>query len=379
MLAFQKVHPISIMKTILLFGLVLLKCAQLQSQVNGPLSGNLFSNIAIGGFSQTWLAVGNAGKSDDIYATFDDIADGAGSFTDYLVATNFGFSIPDGVNVNGILVEVECSDPNMKTSDYSVRIIKAGNIGTVEKATGTAYSLEDDSISYGGAFDLWGETWDTKFIEDNRFGVAIAVQRNAVGGTTAGRIDNIKITVFYNFTTLPVTLLSFSATKGNKNVLLNWNTSSETDMTHYEAQRSSNGRNYKPIASISSNNQSQSAYYFDDLNPLSGVSFYRLKMLGRAGYQKYSSVVVVNFNNNNTLALSPCPWKKGSNLYINNPGREEFRIQFYDALGKMSANLTCYSNLVQTNNLSSQSGNLFYKILNTKDQLISTGILVVIQ
>lgn len=45
-----------------------------------------------------------------------------GSGSNWLLATNFGFTIPDGSTIDGIIAEVECKDPDNQTNVDHVRI-----------------------------------------------------------------------------------------------------------------------------------------------------------------------------------------------------------------------------------------------------------------
>jgi len=365
------------MKPILLTITGFLTCLSLAAQVDGPSTGNSFLNGSFSGSSQSWVNPENAGASDNIYASFGNLPAVTGSYTDYLLITDFGFNLPASINITGIKAEVECSDPNFRTSDFSVRIIRIGSIGAQEKALGTAFTVPDKPITYGGSTDLWGETWNFKQINDNKFGIAIAAQRNAADGTTAGRIDDVTITVYYTLVTLPVSLISFSATKENRSVVLNWSTAAEMSMDHYEAERSSNGVNFYSLGTIPSRNQQAASYSYLDESPPSGVIYYRLKMEGTAGYKKYSPVVSVHFDKHATISLSPCPWTKGSDLFINNPKKEILRIQFYNATGQMISTVITSSDKVSTDNLVNKEGKFYYNVFNARSELLGSGTLII--
>jgi len=367
------------MKPILLTCISFLACLGLSAQIEGPTTGNSFITTTIPGASQAWINENRVATSDNSYASFGNLADVPNSHTDYLIASNFQFMLTDGITITGIKVVVECSDPNQRTSDYSVRIIKMGTMGSQEKALGTAYPSSDGNLVYGGSNDLWGEgSWIHKEIDDPSFGVAIAAQRNGSGGTTAGQIDNVTITVYYTLVTLPVTLTSFTATKEAKSVVVNWKTATEINMDHYEVERSSNGVNFTSLTTIPSRNLLIATdYTYTDISPLSGVSYYRLKMDGAIGDRKYSPVVSVHFDKHANISLTPCPWTKGSDLMINNPGREVLRIQFYNAEGQMVSNVITATDNVPTETLSNKTGKLFYNVFNAKNQLLGSGAFLI--
>ncbi|HQZ51638.1 MAG TPA: hypothetical protein PLF17_13995, partial [Chitinophagaceae bacterium] len=93
-----------------------------------------------------------------------------------------------------------------------------------------------------------------------------------------------------NFGPLPVTLVSFTAAKQEKNVLLKWTTATEIDNDYFIIERSSNGNNWETISQMpTQGNGSNLQYYQDkDLTPLQGVNFYRLKQVDIDGKFVYS-------------------------------------------------------------------------------------------
>ena len=145
--------------------------------------------------TETWSNPGNAAASDDSRAT---VTVGAGvTPSHYLKATNFGFAIPAGATINGITVEVELSATQLnRVTDNAVRIVKGGTIGSTDKSSGTTWPTTEAYRTYGGAADLWGETWAYSDINDSTFGFAISC--GATGsGTRDGQVDHIRITIDY--------------------------------------------------------------------------------------------------------------------------------------------------------------------------------------
>jgi hypothetical protein len=366
------------MKIKLLLCLCLFVNIGLRAQVAGPDNPNSFSNGLVSGYSQQWIDINNVNAEDEFFASFGNLPEITDSHTDYLLTQDFGFTIPAGTIITGIKVEVKCSDPNSRTSDYSVRIVKTGSITGDEKATGTNYPSDNDYMVYGGSTDLWGETWDYKFIDDNHFGVAIAAQRNKNDGiSTDGQVDNIKITVYYTFITLPVSLTSFTATMQNKVVQINWQTSSENDIISYQVERSADGRNFDAIASMQSLNLSGARYNYTDNTPLSSVSYYRLNIVGVGGYQKYSQIVSVKNNQENYISLFPNPLQKGEDLNISNNNNEYLTVYFFNARGQILATAKTDTKIVPAATLANRTGLIYYKILNNQEIVVGKGRLLI--
>lgn len=129
----------------------------------------------------TWTNYNNAKVSDAVYAS------AANGTSHYLKATNFGFAIPAGATINGILVEIERYKGGTGTSkDTNVKIVKAdGTIGTTNKALALNWLASESYFSYGSSSDLWGETWTYTDINDIDFGVVLNVT-NVVGASLEG-------------------------------------------------------------------------------------------------------------------------------------------------------------------------------------------------
>jgi len=169
---------------------------------NNP--GTVVSDATWG--SVSWSNPDNAKVSDDAYAissVWNVIT------SEYLKATNFGFSIPAGATIKGIVVEIEESETETVTEDR-VRIVKSDDsIGTTERSAGAELPTTDTYITYGSSSDLWGETWTSEDINNSNFGVVFAVAFTGYKTRTA-KVDHIRITVYY--TALTVVNLNMTLT-----------------------------------------------------------------------------------------------------------------------------------------------------------------------
>jgi hypothetical protein len=373
------------MKKLLLLTTCVALSAYLLAQVAGPQSANTFHNRALNGSRQSWINMTNAGASDNVYATFGDISGTSGNYTDYLEAANYGFNIPSNATITGIAVDVERSDPNTSTSDYSIRLVKGGNVTGTDHSLGTMYSstenfeINDVVRTYGGDGDLWDETWTPADINSTDFGAVVSAQRAVDGTTTNGRIDNIRITVYYSINvTLPLKLTSFNATPKNDLVRLTWVTSEETNMDRFEVQRSANGTDFTSFGTVICKNHTlATAYSFNDYSPIQGSSFYRLRILENTGNTIYSKVVAIQAHTAAApVALYPSPWKKGEGLFIKNANNEKLTIHFYTNTGELTAKVTTSSNVVPTEGIANAKGLVRYKVFNENNETVGSGTLL---
>ncbi|WP_188557349.1 T9SS type A sorting domain-containing protein [Hymenobacter glacieicola] len=113
---------------------------------------------------------------------------------------------------------------------------------------------------------------------------------------------------------LPVTLVSFRATRAGSGVQLRWLTSSEQLAAYFEVERSATATNWQPVTRVkASNRPSGQRYTATDPYPLAGKAYYRLAMHDVDGSVAYSSVQVVSTE---PLTVTTYP----------NPAREELRV-----------------------------------------------------
>ena len=158
----------------------------------GPNSAGTGANDASVGV-RAWTNTGNITASDNIKAS--TVMTGIQLNTQYLKATNFGFSIPSGATINGITVVIEKQGTG--TDDYRARIVKGGTIGATDKSKAGAWGASDTSYTYGSSSDLWGETWTDTDINSSTFGFAIAGERPSFKVAGSCAIDHITITIDY--------------------------------------------------------------------------------------------------------------------------------------------------------------------------------------
>jgi len=98
-----------------------------------------------------------------------------------------------------------------------------------------------------------------------------------------------------NTSVLPLSLQIFSAALDASTVKLFWTTTNEINTKNFVVERSNNGQYFTPITTLVANNAiGLNQYSYTDGSPLSGVSYYRLKMVDKDGLFTYSKVVVIN-------------------------------------------------------------------------------------
>lgn len=157
----------------------------------GPLYPGIVSQIIIGS-GHAWSNINAIKAADGANATVG-IPDGEQS--NLLYASNFGFSIPGGASISGILVEVNRSSTANSVGDFRVQLVKAGTPTGNTKAAGI-WPSTPETQPYGGSSDLWGNSLSPADVNSAGFGVTFGGQ--SVYGLRTGKCDFIRITVYYN-------------------------------------------------------------------------------------------------------------------------------------------------------------------------------------
>jgi len=87
--------------------------------------------------------------------------------------------------------------------------------------------------------------------------------------------------------------------------LLNWKTSFEEDVQHYDVEKSRNGVDFENIGTVESNidMSDEKAYRFFDTKLGTQKSYYRLKVVEADGTSSYSQTILVNKEQPNQFAV----------------------------------------------------------------------------
>jgi autotransporter-associated beta strand protein len=102
---------------------------------------------------------------------------------------------------------------------------------------------------------------------------------------------------------LPLTWQSFGCeNNSNGSVMLNWSTNMEQNTATFEIERSTGGETFDKIGTIPAAGFSQTSrsYHFEDLAPVEGIAYYRIKQTDRDG--KFSHSEVCKIENNMRIA-----------------------------------------------------------------------------
>ena len=161
---------------------------------------------ATSGAGQAWVVPNWANTSNNVYAVSGSIST-SDAFTAYLNGTGFGFFVPAGATISGIMVMVERSvsavTSGRKTADWAVTLMKNG-IGTGQNLkSATEYTTSDVTASYGNSTWMWQTSWTPAEINSAMFGVNFSSYATADTDTRTVSVDHINVTVYYTTSSTP--------------------------------------------------------------------------------------------------------------------------------------------------------------------------------
>ena len=184
---------------------------------------------------------------------------------------------------------------------------------------------------------------------------------------------------------LPVKLYSFNAIIDNSNVELSWITEQEINASHFEVERSLNGKDYKQIAMVfaaGSSNDKVNYKYSDDIAAISnGVINYRLKMVDIDGKYTYSNVRVIRISRKNeqSLALLTYPNPVSNELHITIPNAWQGKKVNFEMIGNNGSSIinteSVNSNQTETINISKLATGFYILRVNCNNQTTQQKII----
>ena len=273
--------------------------------VSGNLSTNGGSTKEINVNSGVLAVGGNISLAS---ATTINVAQGAtmtgnnlstGNNADAIINVDGNLNIANDVDLGGV-VNISETGTFSVGNNYTMR--NSGTTATVVDGmleVGNNLNINDKNLTGTGLLD-WGT------LNMTGFNAAINGQKTDIPPPI---LDLSNMTTFSGV--LPVELLSFTATPKGSKVTIKWQTATELNNDYFTLERSTNGLDFKSIATLSGNGTTNeiSNYEYVDGAPLPGLSYYRLVQTDFDGTSETFRAVSVNiqWQSENKIELFPNP------------------------------------------------------------------------
>jgi len=231
------------------------------------------------------VSVQPAALAPDVYEPNNNISQS------YLLKLNFtnnlGYANTAGSNIN----------VGTDNDFYKIKLPKGYNYTISPILNNESYSRTDSIYSLNGIFSMSVDSVNWSGTYQDTLPQPIIVQ----GGQTIffhvapyfeGLTGTYLLEVNVSRTsTVPVTLNSFEAEQKNQDVLLNWQTTTELNTSHFIIQHSTDGNSFKDIGNVKAIGSGANSYNFTDTHPAIGINYYRLESVDKDGASTFSKVV----------------------------------------------------------------------------------------
>lgn len=208
----------------------------------------------------------------------------------------------------------------------------------LEIIDGTGAGTGHDKIDFNTALTNVDVSGTTLVVQENTSAPiqSYTILENTGGGVITGNFATVTIPLGYSITynpgvstsvvvtklgtTLPAVWGSFTAIARNNQVVLNWETLQETNVTHFTIEYSANGRDYLPLGTVNAagNSNSLSKYSFThNLPDLQKSNYYRIRQSDVDGKSAISAVRLVKFGKAGLVPVTALP----------NPVRDRLQLQ----------------------------------------------------
>jgi len=142
-----------------------------------------------------------------------------------------------------------------------------------------------------------------------------------------------------SLTVLPIILTEFKGTlQNNKNVLLQWATSSEYNSKYFEVERSSDGISFKKITIVPAAGSSINRldYSYVDKTPLTEYNYYRLRSVDVDEKFKLSNTVLIKVPNvSQGISVLGNPFRDNITVQLTKQPKGKVDLRLYDISGRL--------------------------------------------
>ncbi len=227
-------------------------------------------------------------------------------------------------------------------------------------STSLSISLSGKTRFYLVACDnpILTQTVDMSIIND---GISLAPNNN----TSYGML-RINSTSLGGSLILPVGIISFNTSATGKKINLNWTIADGSKTNYFEIERSLNGINFESIGRVNMTG-TVTGYSFDDIQPISGVTYYRLKIVESNGSVLYSAIANVKINNNLSVSIMPNP---ASSFIVVNGSKKDDMVIIMSISGSVKIQRQISIDNEKINVQGLQQGNYYVRVVRKENVMI---------
>lgn len=271
-------------------------------------------------------------------------------------ATNTGAgTVPYSIAVQNGAVKITASITGLKpnSSFNPANDIAITSVGSSTNVSGISFSVTYLPNSLSFVFQLTS-TWPP-VLSAGALQFTISNLRADTVSTAANPLSGVNVNVnaigAYNLSTsndnaysdtyattsgipLPLDIISFMANKRSCGLVnLNWQSAPEMDLSHFDIEYSSNGKNFAIVKTVEARQPLSESDYFTTIKQADELGYYRLKLIYFNQSYRYSTIQSVAMDCfNNPISIHPNPAK--NDLFVNGLSGT-MNMEIYDELGRI--------------------------------------------
>ncbi len=225
--------------------------------------------------------------------------------------------------------------------------------------TGSGKVYADDYGNLGGPGNPNAGTWIDNNTGNNQ-------QSESVTDLSGDGLGDIQDFILLG-SPLPVTITYFTISTENSYALLEWETATEENFSHFEIERSVDGVNWEYVGYVNGqgNKYSPTQYTYSDYQIQNSISYYRLKAIDYDGYTEYFGPVMVHAEVSADLIIQHSPAG-----FLITSGVELSMVQVFDLNGS-AIPVTRKDHGFE---MGAQQGNYIIKAIDTEGNLITKKV-----
>ncbi len=181
---------------------------------------------------------------------------------------------------------------------------------------------------------------------------------------------------------LPITLLNFTGSVVNGEVVLHWSTSSEINNAGFTVQRSKDGIQWQNGQNVAGAGTSGLTNYYSatDANPYQGVSYYRLLQTDLDGKQTYSPILSFEIGNKGmSISIYPIPASQQLTIGLPSPGSTsaaKYEINLFNSAGSLVQSRTATGGNNVVLNVASLTAGVYYILVKGENATETRTVLI---
>ncbi len=172
---------------------------------------------------------------------------------------------------------------------------------------------------------------------------------------------------------LPLKFVDFTVNKIDQGIKLKWSIEDVVNVSHFEIQKSFDGKNFETIGSekLSKN----STYFFIDKNQKNGLAYYRIRSVDYDGESGHSEIVSLKISDKLNLNIFPSIISDGI-INIQNLENIElnYEFQLFDLSGKLVTTSNIDLNQLDVSNIT--KGTYIINILSNNQSVFNRKIFI---